>query len=179
MSRCIASGISSYVPLFPPGVPVTVVLDGRVLAAYAKAFLAGGRVFVPVDPLLMRLADRIYYEGTTLTLERGGRRIRILMVRGSAGVNGAYVMAAPILQALGATVRYDAREHALFVRSGPGNVLVSPTPFHGVLPSPAPSAVFTPEPVATPRPVWTGSPLPRRTPLPYFTPAEAATPLSR
>jgi hypothetical protein len=179
MSRCIASGISSYVPLFPPGAPVTVVVDGRFLAAYATAFVAGGRVFVPVDPLLTRLADRIYYEGNTLVVERSGRRIRVAMVPAPAGFNGAYVMAAPILHALGATVRYDARERVLFVQTRPGQVLISPTPFSGGVPSPPPAPVFTPEPVATPRPVWTGSPLPRRTPLPYFTQPPATAQPSR
>lgn len=166
-------------PLFPPGVPVTVVVDGRFLAAYASAFVAGGRVFVPVDPLLTRLADRIYYEGTTLVVERGGRRIRVAMAPVRAGLSGVYVMAAPILAALGATVRYDARERVLFIRTASGEVLVTPTPFNGALPSPPPAPVFTPEPVATPRPIWTGSPLPRRTPLPYFTQPPATTRPSR
>lgn len=162
-------------PLFPPGVPVTVVVDGRFLAAYATAFAEGGRVFVPVDPLLTRLADRIYYEGNTLVVERGGRRFRAAMAPVPAGLAGVYVMAAPVLEALGATVRYDARERILFVRTAPNEVLASPTPFNAALPSPPPAPVFTPEPVATPRPVWTGSPLPRRTPLPFFTEPPATT----
>jgi hypothetical protein len=144
-------------------------VDGRFLAAYATAFVVSGRVFVPVDPLLTRLADRIYYEGNTLVVERGGRRIRVAMAPVPAGFNGVYVMAAPILHALGATVRYDARERVLFVATKPGEVVASPSPFNGALPTPPPAPVFTPEPVETPRPVWTGSPLPRRTPLPFFT----------
>lgn len=166
-------------PLFPPGAPVTVVVDGRFLAAYATAFVAGGRVFVPVDPLLTRLADRIYYEGNTLVVERAGRRIRVAIAPVPAGLNGVYVMASPLLHALGATVRYDARERVLFVQTGPGEVLVSPTPLRGALPSSPPAPVFTPEPVATPRPIWTGSPLPRRTPLPFFTQPPATTQPSR
>ena len=162
-------------PLFPPGVPVTVVVDGSFLSAYATAFLAGERVFVPVDPLLTRLADRIYYEGSTLVVERAGRRIRVAIAPVPAGFNGVYVMATPILQDLGATIRYDARERVLFVQTATGQVLASPTPFNAALPSPPPTPVFTPEPVTTPRPVWTGSPLPRRTPLPFFTQPPATT----
>ena len=178
MSRCIASGISSQVPLFPPGVPVTVVVDGRFLSAYAIAYVAGGRVFVPVDPLLTRLADRISYEGNTLTVERGGSRLRLVVAPAPSGLTGVYVMAAPVLRALGAAVRFDARERILFVRTARNAVVASPAPF-SASPTFPPATVFTPEPTATPRPVWTGSPLPRRTPLPFFTPPAEATRSSR
>jgi hypothetical protein len=154
-------------------------VDGRFLSAYATAFVAAGHVFVPVDPLLTRLADRIYYDGNELVIERNGRRIRIAVAPLSPGFSGAYVMAAPVLKALGATVHYDARERVLFVQSPPGESLASPEPFDAALPSPPPEPVFTPEPVATPRPIWTGSPLPRRTPLPFFTQPPATAPPSR
>ena len=179
MSRCIASGISSYVPLFPPGVPVTVVVDGRFLGAYATAYVAGGRVFAPADPLLVRLADRVYYEGRTLVVERGARRIAVALVPPPSGLHGVYVMAAPLLRALGAAARFDARERILYIRTAHERIVASPTPFNAAMPSAPPATVFTPEPAATPRPIWTGSPLPRRTPLPFFTPPVEATQLFR
>ena len=45
MSRCIKAVYRANVPLFPPGAPVTVLVDGRPLAAYARAYLIGSRVF--------------------------------------------------------------------------------------------------------------------------------------
>ena len=139
--------------------------------AYAEAYVAGGRVFVPVYPLLTRLADRIYYEGSTLIVERGGSRIGVVVGPVPSGFNGVYVMAAPVLTRLDAQVRFDARHRILFVRTARNAVPAPPTPFNAAAPTLPPATVFTPEPVATPRPIWTGSPLPRRTPLPFFTPA--------
>lgn len=154
-------------PLFPPETPVAVLIDGRPLAAYVHAYLAGGRVFAPVTPLLTRLADRVWFDGDTLVFERDGRRIRVRVAPVFPGeLDGTYVPAGPVLRALGDSVRYDARSRSLEVRTRAAQSVASPTPFNPAAPSVAPSAVFTPEPAVTPRPAVTGSPLPRRTPLP-------------
>jgi hypothetical protein len=167
------------VPLFPPGIPVSVVVDGRSLAAYPGAYLASGRVYASVDPLITGIADRIYYEGRGLVIERGNRRVVVALIGPAPAAFGSlYVMAAPLLRALGASVRFDARSDVLTVRSGRNGELASPTPFGTTLPAATPGTVFTPEPAVTPRPVWTGSPLPRRTPLPFFTPPAEAEPPS-
>ncbi len=154
-------------PLFPPGAPVTVVLDGRPLAAYVRAYVAGGRVFTPVVPLITRLANRLWFDGGTLVIEREGRSVRVrLASSGAQPLDVAYVPAAATLRALGASVRYEPDAHRLLVSMPAREVVASPTPFNAALPQVAPSAVFTALPPPAPRPVWTGSPLPRRTPLP-------------
>lgn len=145
-----------------------MLIDGRPLRAYAHAYVANGRVFAPVDPLLTQLADRFWFEGNTLVVERGARRVRVPIAGGPAApLDGAYVAAGPVLQQLGVATRYDAGTHRLLVRVGERETVASPTPFNATPPAVAPSAVFTPSPVPTPRPVWTGSPMPRRTPLPF------------
>jgi hypothetical protein len=159
------------VPLFPPATPVTVLVDGHPLAAYERAYVAGGRVFAPVSPLLTRLADRVWFEGDTLVVERGTRRVRIPLAPASAGQLGAaYVMVGPVLRALGASVRYEPALRRVTVSTPLPAAVASPTPFNPGAPSVSPSAVFTPAEPATARPVWTGSPLPRRSALPLPSP---------
>jgi len=167
MSRFIPSGISFSVPLFPPVTPVTLTVDGRPLPAYVRAYVSEGRVFAPVSPLLTRLADRVWTEGGTLVIARGGKRVRVTVgsVAPSA-LDTVYVMIGPILRALDASFRYEPAARRLIVVTPRRTLVASPTPFNPAVPSVAPSAVFTPAVPATPRPVWTGTPLPRRTPLP-------------
>lgn len=145
--------------LFPPGTPVTILVDGRPLAAYERAYLAGGRIYAPVSPLLTRLADRLWIDGRTLVVERGDRRVRVPLL-------GDYVMIGPVLRAFGAAAHYDPATGRLTVSLPLRSAVGSPTPFDPAVPSTAPSAVFTPAEAATPKPIWSGSPLPRRTPLP-------------
>jgi hypothetical protein len=153
------------VSVFPPGAPVTVRLDGRPLPSYVRAYVADGRVFAPVRPLLSRLADRIWFDGDVLVIVRDGRVVRIpLQTRTPDALDSAFVTIGPVLRALGETVTFDARTRLLEVRSTRRESIVAAPPVSE--PAASPRAVFTPEPVATPRPVWSGSPLPRRTPLP-------------
>jgi hypothetical protein len=148
-----------------------ILLNGRPLPSYVVAYVTDGRVLAPADPLLARLADRIWIEDGTLVVERGPTRIRVpLERRVTDQLDGAYVAVGPVLRAFGASLSYDRKEHRLLVHLAPQESVVTPTPFDPALPSAAPSAVFTPEPPVTPRPVWTGSPLPRRTPLPFSSP---------
>jgi hypothetical protein len=145
-----------------------MLVDGRQLPTYFHAYVADGRVFAPLEPVLLRVADRAWLEGSTLVIERDGRRVRVLLP-GGRRTESAYVAVGPLVRRLGDLVAYDARGHRLEVWTQPP-VVVPPTPFDASLPTVAPSAVFTPEPVATPRPVWSGPPLPRRTPLPATSP---------
>jgi hypothetical protein len=162
------------VPLFPPDAPVGVLIDGRPLTAYVRAYVSGGHVYAPVAPLLTRLADRFWFEGETFVVQRGGRSVRIRMTPQYRGeLDAAFIPVGPVLAALGATVRYDSTAHRLMVRLPARTVVGSPTPFNPGVPSVAPSAVFTPLPPATPRPIWTGSPMPRRTGLPFPPPNSA------
>ncbi|HKE38098.1 MAG TPA: hypothetical protein VKB39_11725 [Candidatus Baltobacteraceae bacterium] len=152
------------VPVFPPPAPVTMLVDGRPLPTYFRAYIADGRVFAPLEPVLLRLADRAWIEGSTLVIQRDGRIVRVLLPGGDRS-EGAYVAVGPLLRGLGDTIAYDGRHRLLEVWTAAPTV-TPPTPYDASLPTSAPRAVFTPQPVATPRPVWNGPPLPRRTPLP-------------
>jgi hypothetical protein len=135
---------------------------------YARAYVTNGRVFAPVDPLLTRLANRLWFDGNTLVVQRDGRRVRIAVPGGPAtALDGTYVAAGPVLQRLGVAVHYDAAGHRLLVRAGERETVASPTPFDAAAPEVPRTDVFTPSPVPSPRPIWTGSPMPRRTALPF------------
>jgi hypothetical protein len=166
------------VPLFPPLAPserpVAVAVDGRPVASYAAAYLLDGRVFAAVDPILTRLADRVWISGRWLVVQRGARRVRIFLVpRAHRELSATFVAVGPVLRWLGESVRYDPHWHRLDIRTPQARTVTTPTPFTPNTPSPAPSPVFTPTPFQTPRPIWSGTPMPRRTPLPV--PAPAAT----
>ncbi|HLY02400.1 MAG TPA: hypothetical protein VKR56_07865 [Candidatus Cybelea sp.] len=152
-------------PLFPP-VPVAILVDGRPLASYVRAYVAGGRVFAPVAPLITRLADRVWLEGDTLVIQRGAKRVRVRLAQTVPDqFDGAYVAVAPVLRALGASLCWEPKRRRLIVRLPERGTVATPTPFDPAVPSVPPATVFTPSPPVTPRPLWTGSPLPRRTPL--------------
>jgi hypothetical protein len=149
-----------------------VVVDGRPMAAYANAYVADGRVYAAVAPLLMRLADRTWFEGDTLVIERDGRRVRVRLPAGApVQLDGAFVAVGPVLRALGASASYEPQSRRLSVRTRAAAV-ASPTPYNAATPLVAPAPVFTVVPISAPRPVWTGSPLPRRTPLPLPPPRD-------
>ena len=157
--------------LFPPTAAVTVTIDGRPVLAYHAAYLLGGHVYAPLRPFVTRVAYRVWYEGDSLVVARGDRRVRIpLQPRQPSALDGAYVPLASIVRALGAAVTYEPQHLEIRTRYIP---LSSPTPFDAALPSAPPQIIFTPTPVSTPRPVWSGSPLPRRTPLPVTEPTPA------
>jgi len=162
------------VPVFPPAAPVTVLVDGRPIAAYVRAFVRDGRVFMPVATVLHNLADRAWFEGGAVVAARNGREARIPIGRtGPGALETTFVSVAPLARALGDSVAYDAIAHRLEIRTAPGLPVASPTPFGAsAVPIPA-STVFTPVPPATPRPIWSGPALPRRTPLPNPPPRDA------
>lgn len=147
---------------------VTIVLDGKPLAAYTAALEVNGRVVAPLRPVVTAIADRLWFEGNTLVIVRDGKTARVPVAsRAPDALDHAYIQIAPLLRALGARVDYDAQRHRVDVRLADGLVPESPQPQPQVVP---PRAIFTPVPEPTPRPVWNGSPLPRRTPLPFTSP---------
>jgi len=154
-----------------------VLIDGRPLAAYVHAYESGGRVYATVAPLLTQLADRLWLSGGTLVVQRGKRRVHVVLEPPYASDYGdTFVPAGPVLRALGASVRYDAPAHRLMVTIPLRAPLLAPTPFVPPGEAVVPSSVFTPIPGQTPRPIWTGSPMPRRTALPFPPPARAMKP---
>jgi hypothetical protein len=150
-----------------------MLVDGRPLPTYFRAYVLDGRVFAPLVPVLLRVADRAWLEGSIVVAERDGRSVRVLLPAGARN-ESAYVAVGPLVRRLGDAVAYDSRRHRLEIWTAPPAV-AEPTPFDASVPSVPPRQVFTPQPIATPRPVWSGSPLPRRTPLPAPTPARRAT----
>ncbi|MBV8435271.1 MAG: hypothetical protein JO029_13410 [Candidatus Eremiobacteraeota bacterium] len=151
-------------PLFPPAASVTILVDGQPLPAYVRAYLAHGRVFAPLEPVLGRLADRAWFDGATLVIERDDRRVRVIVPLPDA-MDGTYVSVGQLARGLGVTVSYEPAIHQLNLWTQPPAVAL-PTPFNPSLPQAVPQPVFTPEPIPTPKPQWSGPPLPRRTPLP-------------
>ncbi len=152
------------VPVFPPPAAVTMLVDGRPLPTYFRAYVADGRVFAPLEPVLLRLADRAWMEGSTLVISRDGRTVRVLLPGGDRS-EGAYVAVGPLVRRLGDAITYDGKRRILEVWTTASTV-TSPTPFDASAATEPPRSVFTPQPVATARPFWSGPPLPRRTPLP-------------
>ncbi len=151
-------------PVIPPPPPVTIAIDGRRLQQYVQAYAENGRVYAPVTPLLRRLADAAWWDGTTLVVSRAGRQLRVRVPNANwSHPQTAFFEVAPVLRFLGDSVRYDAPRRELDVRTPAASPLTTPTPYQAV--PHTPRDVFTPSPPVTPRPQWNGSPLPRRTPL--------------
>jgi len=163
------------VPVFPPAAHVSVIVDGRPLPAYLPAYVRGGRVFAPVDPLLLRLADRVWRDGDAVVVERLERRIRIPIATFGSDLALEYVPVAA-LRGLGDRLTYDPAQRKLEIETPATPPVASATPYMPYA-APSPRAVFTAQPVPTPRPVWTGPALPRRTPLPV--PASSGPPRRR
>ena len=143
-----------------------MLVDGRPLPAYQRAYVECGRVFAPLAAVVLRVADRVWLENDTLVIQRDGRRVRVRVGASYPQRMGStYVAVGPLLRQLGEAVDYQRAGRRLEVTTVRPTV-AQPSPFAANAPSVPPRSVFTPQPVPTPRPVWTGSPLPRRTPLP-------------
>jgi hypothetical protein len=148
--------------LFPPSAAVTVVVDGAVVRSYQPASLRCGRTYAPLDPFVTRLADRIWYDGRTLTIERGARVVRLWF-----GRKPRVVLLGAVVRGLGGSITYG--DHRVDVQF-PREPIATPSPFDSAFANTSPRVVFTPEPSPTVRPVWSGPPLPRRTPIPVPAP---------
>lgn len=163
--------------LLPPVSAVSVFVDGRHVRAYTGAFEIGGHVFASIRPYVTQVADRIWYSGDRLAIERNGRIVYIRMARRAPdALDRAFVPLRAIMVALGAEVRYDALTRIVNVRLTRTARVASSAPFDPRAGSVAPNPVFTPVPVPTDRPPYVGPPLPRRTPLPFFEPTPQPTP---
>ncbi len=155
---------------FPPTAAVTVTYNGQSVRSYNGAISSEGRVYVPVRPYITRLADRVWFDGDTLVMLRGGHTTRVhVRSHHPDALDEVYVPLRLVASALGANVQYVSRAE-IAVTMPPSQKPETPAPFDASVPQVTPHAVFTPIPVPTPRPVWTGAPLPRRTPLPFSSP---------
>lgn len=143
-----------------------MVIDGSPVRAYRQAHVRDGRTLGPPDPFVTRVADRIWYEGARIVVQRGACVVRVTPAGGELPL-------APVLRGLGARVSFSNRRLFAYF---PRRPIATPSPYDARLPSVPSRVVFTPEPVATPRPVWTGVPLPRRTPLPVTVPTPVGIP---
>jgi hypothetical protein len=144
-----------------------VLVDGRLLSSYARAYVQEGRVFMPIAPLMLRVTDRAWFEGSDLVLQRAQRRVRVRIPRGDAQeLETTFVAVGPLLRQLGDDVIYDARNQRLQIRTPRTTIVTTPTPYLAPATPLQARDVFTPSPKPVPQPTWSGPPLPRRTPLP-------------
>ena len=165
--------------LFPPAAAVTILLDGKIVNAYNRAYSASGRIYAPVKPFVTRMADRVWFEKNTLVIVRSSRMIRVrVSSHHPDALDEVYVPLATIARELGGDVRYHGRADVEVRMPRPGKP-ETPAPFDASVPQVSPHAVFTPIVSPTPRPIWTGSPLPRRTPLPVSSPGPSRMPQLR
>lgn len=167
--------------IVPAAVPVSVIVDGRLVAASHAAVLERGVVMAPLDPYVRTFAARIVNEragrivverpGYVLVFHVGtavaeaGRASAQLPIAPYLRAGYAYIPLAAVGRLLGATVTYRAHFHALDLRFPAAQPLVTAPAY--VAPQTAVSPGPTFAPTSTPQPVETlrGIPKPRRTPL--------------
>jgi len=176
-----------------PSLPVTVVVDGRLVAGARDAYLRHGVVAAPLDPYARALATTVAaQERGRIKFERGGRTFAIslgsrIAFAGTAAVSlpiAPYLRAgepiiplAAVARALGAYVTYHGATHTLDIETQPPPPLSTPTPFASWSPPPGELPTFTPHATPTPRPTISGIPYPRRTPI--LVPPDGARPKER
>jgi hypothetical protein len=111
-----------------------VVVDGQPLVLPRPAYMIGGRLLVPVKPLAQALGARLSWlaQSSTLSVERGGNKLTLVVGKPVQLVNGQAVMvvaprleagtlmveARPFLEGLGAKMDYEPAVNTLYVRSG-------------------------------------------------------------
>ncbi|MDP9024681.1 MAG: hypothetical protein M3N13_04840 [Candidatus Eremiobacteraeota bacterium] len=153
--------------LFPMAALVTVMLNGRPVRGYAGAFEVNGHIFAPVRPYVTRIAERLWYAGDRLAIERDGRIVYVrVSARNPDALERSYVPLGVVLRGLGVSLSYSVGAHVLTVRTVAGDSVATPSPFDPAASEVRPNRVFTPAPVPTARPIFNGPALPRRTPLP-------------
>ncbi len=169
--------------------PVSVVLNGRLVTGSRDAEIRHGVIVAPLDPYVRTFATTIATESRgRITLERGGRTFVLSIgsrdaVSGSIGVKlpiAPYVRAdEPIIplaaaaRALGASVDYNAATRTVDIET-PSLPLSTPTPYAAWSPPPGELPTFEPYEAPTPQPTVSGIPHPRRTPL-LVTPSGAGS----
>jgi hypothetical protein len=159
--------------------PVSVVVDGKLVASSRSAELSEGIVRAPMDPFVRRVAERITSDGHLITVTRGPDTLAILIGSRRMEAGGvasrlpfapffrrgdAVVPLAALVRALGAKVAYDPPTHTLLISSTP-LPLATLTPSLLWTPPTGPLPTFAPTELPTARPTVTGIPQPRRTPV--------------
>jgi hypothetical protein len=156
----------------PMIVPVSVVIDGRLVASSTPALLEQGTVVAPVDPFMRAIADRIEIDPDrrTIRFTRGARGITLPILP-----IGPYVREEPLLiplaaaaRALGATASYDAKNALVAIIFPPPDPPTTIPSYVARTPLPQPPPTFTPTPEPQPKPTVSGVPQPRRTPIALF-----------
>lgn len=148
---------------------VTIVVNGSILSSFLPARIRHGRVVAPLTPVLSSLATRVMYghSGSTVTVERGGRRIVVPVVFVEHDV--PFVELAPVVRGIGGSADFDAPRKTLAISFDAPSAIATPAPFDPRLPEVAPHPVFTaPPPPEPPRGLATGIPHPRRTAIPVI-----------
>lgn len=163
-------------------VVVGIIVNGALVTGSTPALLVSGVVVAPLDPYVRALATRITVSAArgTIVIDRSGKAISLALGSRIAeeGSRTAELPIAPYLragaviiplrataQALGASVRYDARSRTLAI-GVPELPLTTLTPIRNTTPAPAGLPTFAPTPTPAPRPTISGIPKPRRTPIP-------------
>jgi hypothetical protein len=161
--------------------PVTVVVDGRTIAASQQAMLAGGIVVAPAQPFLRDIAPTIVADRArgTLTLSRNGDTVTVTVGSRLARVGGAGVLLpiapylrdgvvviplAAVARALGSSAAFEGASKTLRIALPPTAPLGTPSPYAPIPGGPSPLPVRV-DPTPAPRATTPGSPVPRRTPI--------------
>lgn|GEM_PF-662153 len=168
----IGPGIMATLP--SANVPVTVLVDGRIVVGATPATLREGVVVAPLWPYVEGFAERVVRDRDhgSVTFERAGRRFRISLAPAGDGADAVVPLAA-VARGLGATVRYDGATRTLQIDVEP-EPLVTMTPYAAGSPPPGPFPTFTPTPTPAPSAPPEGVPAPRRTPIVIDSPQSAA-----
>jgi hypothetical protein len=146
---------------------LTILIDGSPIATSHPARIVAGKTMVPVMPVISRIADAVsLMRSHMLLIERGRRRVSVVIVGDAFCPDCAYVPLAAVVRALGGTLSYDARAKSVALSFSP-EVLRTPEPYDMLaLPHPSATSLAWPSPPSTtPRPAIAGVPQPRRTPV--------------
>jgi hypothetical protein len=171
--------------LFVPA--VIVLLNGSMVPAVPPAEVIGGRVMVPLAPVVTRFAERVTVDaGGTIVIEVPGHRCTLrLGVAEAVCDNRArplelapfvregvpFVPVADVVRAFGGTIAFDPGSATVDLRLAPERGVESPAPFDPAAPSVTPTMLFTPQPPPpSPRPTDSAVPRPRRTAIPVIPP---------
>lgn len=142
---------------------LTVLMNGAPVVTTHPVRIVAGRTMVPLVPVIVSIANVVVVSPNGIVdIERGRHHLR-LAVRGASG-ELTYVPLAPIVRALGGSIRYDAAGRTVDISFTP-EPLQTAEPYDMLAPRVAPTAVFTPFARPAPVPRFAGTPHPRRTPV--------------
>lgn len=148
---------------------VTVVFQGLPIAALHPAYLRGGTVFAPLQPVVTMVARSTSVDDRgDVVVTRGERTARLHIGRDAYELDDGtiYVPLARVVRDLGGSVDYDPVRRVVAIVMPQMGALSTPVPYDRTAPTVVPTAVFTAQPTVAPRPTVNGTPRPRRTPVP-------------